>query len=897
MRNVNCVPNTHCMTISFYVAFKSTYGQSLAIQFWSKDKNGELHATEFPLAYLNDAYWLLQLERHLLPNDALLEYNYVFRDQNTGFQKVFPKSAPIKLNKLSVEHLEIVDEWNNEKTYPDVFASLPFTGVFAHKEKVKVSSPKKPTHIIKVKAPALAMGKLVCLTGSCGKLGNWNSAAPLLLENKKSYWQIKLNLQKEQFPIEYKLGVYNTLTRQMEYETGDNRILPVPANGDTLSILHHNLNTSAHRWKGAGINIPVSALRSKKSWGVGEFTDLDWLTQFAKNSGLKMIQLLPINDTTATHTNADSYPYSAISAFALHPIYLNVKKMGQSLSVKFTTEVLESIAELNEKDTLHYQEVLAIKQKAIRQLYQADKEEFLNDFGWFEFFDIHRDWLMPYAVFCYLRDKHKTADYTAWGKYAHYNEEEIQQLASPENEDYNEIALHYYTQYHLHLQLKDAVDFAHKNGIIIKGDLPIGVGRHSCEAWMYPQLFHINMQAGAPPDAFATTGQNWGFPTYNWDTMAADGYAWWRRRMENMSIYFDAVRIDHVLGFFRIWSIPLHAIEGILGKFVPAWPLAAYHFSNAGLSFDEARYCEPFINRHLLQNYFGNDAHWVESQFLNGNRFKAEYNTQRKLDAFIKENPEYQKFQSGLNRLLSNVIAIRDEKPGNYHLRIAMHSTDSYKALSGHEQQILNRLFDDYFFQMQNSLWEEEGIKKLNALRQCTQMLICAEDLGMVPQMVAQVLDNMQMLALEVQRMPKRAGETFANLNSAPYLSVVTPSTHDMPTVREWWEQDAVIAQRFYEQQLGHYGDAPFYAEDWICREIVNQHLHSPAMWAVFLLQDILAMDADLRQQNPATERINDPANPHHYWNYRMHLFLEDLNSEAGFIVALKTMVAESGRG
>ncbi|MFT3981370.1 MAG: 4-alpha-glucanotransferase [Ferruginibacter sp.] len=885
------------MTISFYVAFRSSYGQSLAIKIFGFNRKGDLKATELPLEYLNENYWFLKIDTEGLDLAEEFEYSYIYRNQNTGEEKEFSKSTPLNIKKLDADNVEIVDEWNDEKTYPDVFSSIPFTTVFHHREKVKSPSTKKPTHIFKIKAPALAAGKVVCLTGSGKKLNEWDSSDPLLMEQKKTHWLLKVNLSKEKFPIEYKLGVYDLASGQMEYEEGSNRVLPEHTAENSLTLLHQNLDTTRYRWKGAGINVPLSALRSRQSWGVGEFTDMNLLTDFSKEAGLRLIQLLPINDTTSTHTNKDSYPYSAVSAFALHPIYLNVQKLANALSVKFTPAMLNEVESLNSKETLHYEEVLRIKEEAIRHLYENDKDAFKDDFGWFGFFDLHRHWLVPYAAYCYLRDKNKTADYNTWPGYSVYNEDAIQQLVSPENDFYDEIAIHYYTQYHLHLQLKDAVDYAHKNGIIIKGDLPIGVGRYSCDAWMYRELFHMDKQAGAPPDAFATKGQNWSFPTYNWEKMAEDDYGWWRQRMEHMGNYFDAIRIDHVLGFFRIWSIPLDAIEGILGKFVSSWPIPAYDFSNAGLHFNEDRYCNPYITAELLGRWFGQNALTVQQVFLDGYRFKEQFNTQRKVAAFIKEHPEYAHLQTGLFDLLSNVIALRDDThAGNYHLRIGLHGTDSYKALSHQEQAIINRLFDDYFFKKQNALWEEEGIKKLNALKRSTSMLICAEDLGMVPEMVEHVLDDLQMLALEVQRMPKRAGEEFSNPYSSPYLSVVTPSTHDMATVREWWEEDRSTAQKFFNNQLSHYGDAPFYAEDWICRDIIRQHLQSPAMWAIFLLQDLLAMDGSLRKENPASERINNPADPDHYWNYRMHITLEELNEQPGFIVTLKNMVEESGR-
>jgi 4-alpha-glucanotransferase len=886
------------MTIHFYVGFKSEYNQSIAIRIVPLSKDTPLKPIELPLHYLNDSYWHVGLKSSTLNIEDEFEYSYIYRDLVKGELKEFCKNTLVNIKKFPFKKLDIIDDWKEDGFYEDVFASKPFSTVFSQiKNKVKVTDTKNPTHIFKVKAPALGLGKVVCITGGNKKLKDWDTEKPLFMEHKKNYWQLKLNLSKEKFPIEYKLGIYDLHTGQMEFEEGNNKVLPAIKEKETVSLLHQTIFTAKHRFKAAGVNIPLSSLRSEKSWGVGDFSDLKLLTDISKATGIRLIQLLPINDTTSTHTNKDSYPYSAVSAFALHPVYLDVQKLAYALSVSFSEEMLQAVKVLNEKESLHYEEVLAIKNQVIRKLYEKDKASFKDDLDWFSYFDFNRHWLVPYAAFCYLRDKNKTADYNRWGKFETYTEDAIQELVSPENEFYDEVAIHYFTQYHLHLQLKDAVEYAHKSGIIIKGDLPIGVGRYGADAWMYRSLFHMDMQAGAPPDAFATKGQNWSFPTYNWEKMAEDNYAWWRQRMEHMSNYFDAIRIDHVLGFFRIWSIPMHAIEGILGKFVPAWPLHLADFTNEGIQFNEDRFCNPYITEQLLHNWFGDHAGIVKDIFLNSYSFKQELNTQRKIAEYFTAHPENDFLQQGLFDLLSNIIAFRDgEQKDKYHLRISMQSTDSYKNLSYNHQQALNRLFDEYFFKRQNVLWEEEGIKKLRALKNSTDMLICAEDLGMVPQMVEGVLADMQMLALEVQRMPKKMNELFSNPYHSPYLSVVTPSTHDMATIREWWEEDKKSIQQFYNQQLGHFGNAPFYAEPWVCRDVLQQHLNSPAMWAVFLLQDLLAMDESLRIENPKSERINNPANPDHYWNYRMHVTLENLMEQAGFIVTLKTMIQDSGR-
>jgi 4-alpha-glucanotransferase len=379
--------------------------------------------------------------------------------------------------------------------------------------------------------------------------------------------------------------------------------------------------------------------------------------------------------------------------------------------------------------------------------------------------------------------------------------------------------------------------------------------------------------------------------------MALDDFSWWRQRMAHMGNYFDAIRIDHVLGFFRIWSIPYGAIEGILGKFEPSWPVSHEDISNAGVHFSEERFCEPYITEQLLHDWFGTNAAVVKDTFLTSYRFMEEFNSQRKVAEYLKTNPTHIHLKNGLFDLLSNIIAIKDGiHPYNYHFRINMHDTESFKALPFHEKEALRRLYDVYYYEKQNQLWEEEGVKKLTALKRSTNMLICAEDLGMVPVMVEGVLNDMQMLALEVQRMPKKINELFSNPAKSPYLSVVTPSTHDMSTIREWWQEDYDNSTVFLLKQLGYHGETPASASTWLCQEVIDQHLQSPAMWAVFLLQDLLSMDEGLRIDDPQKERINNPADPNHFWNYRMYITLEKLKKQKGYIEHLKQMIEKSGR-
>ncbi len=466
--------------------------------------------------------------------------------------------------------------------------------------------------------------------------------------------------------------------------------------------------------------------------------------------------------------------------------------------------------------------------------------------------------------------------------------------------------MYYFVQYHLHLQLKDATDYAHSQGVIVKGDIAIGVARHGADTWQEPELFHMDMQAGAPPDDFAVKGQNWGFPTYNWEKMQEDGFDWWKRRFEQMSRYFDAFRIDHILGFFRIWSIPINSIQGILGRFVPALPVHISEFHQRNIYFDYNRYTKPFINDQVLNDLFGDQQWWMKDNLLNWNgdgtySLKDEVSTQRRVETYFairEDNPHNQWLRNTLYDLIANVILF-EEKGSNgqeFHFRFGIEDTLTYKMLDEHTQRQLKDLYVNYFFERQDNFWYHEAIKKLPALKRATNMLICGEDLGMVPATVPRVMSELGLLSLEVQRMPKDNRHKFTHVHTAPYLSVVTPSTHDMSTIRGWWEEEREVTQAFYNEELGQHGEVPQHCEPWINKMIVDQHLQSPAMWSIFQMQDLMGSDGNLRRPNPADERINEPSIPRYYWRYRMHLSLEDLMKENDFNEALRASIVNSGR-
>lgn len=894
------------MTIHFYIRFYTRPGQSMAVTGNIGELGNDSIENAVPLTWQNNDFWTgsVQIDSPSIPS---IKYKYVFHNTDGTSTVEWDDNKVIEL-RPGVEDYYLIDTWNHAGEFENAFYTDPFQQILLKENETitKAKAVKLYTHVFKVKSPLLKKNEVICLLGSSKETGGWNEQQPILMHRDGNWWTARLNLPRETFPIHYKYGVYNTKTKTfVRYEDGANRALLGDGITKSLTIVHDGFTWLPNNtWKGAGVAIPVFSLRSKNSFGVGEFTDLKLLVDWAAKTGLKLIQVLPVNDTTATHTWTDSYPYAAISAFALHPLYLNIEKVAGKEYAQLIKPLKKKQKQLNELPEVDYEAVMKIKLATIKELYMVLKDGLQQDEDYQAFFEANKHWLVPYAVFSYLRDFYGTSDFNQWKQHSEYNEEAIAKFVSPKAKHYDRIGIHYFTQYHLHKQLQEAAEYAHQNAIILKGDIPIGVYRYGCDTWQEPGLYHYDMQAGAPPDDFAIHGQNWGFPTYNWERMAADGYEWWHQRFIQMSNYFDAFRIDHILGFFRIWSVPLHAVEGIMGHFVPAITVKVEEFEQRGIWFNYARYCQPYITDAVLWELFGPNSDKFKP-FLeeegNQYRLKPEFSTQRLVELhFDKQemSEDNLHLRQGLYDLISNIILIeQDGSQGReFHFRFGIENTASFRHLDGYIQQQLRDLYIDYFFRRQDGFWMQQGMQKLPALKRSTNMFICGEDLGMVPDCVPVVMKQLGIASLEIQRMPKSLQQEFFHPAQAPYLSVVTPSTHDMSTIRGWWEEDRNKTQRFYNHVLGQWGDAPPTCEAWINKAIVLQHLHSPAMWAIFQLQDLLGMNEKLRRENPHEERINVPAIPKHYWRYRMHLTLEQLLKEKEFTHELKEHLMECGR-
>jgi 4-alpha-glucanotransferase len=897
--------------LTFHINYKTTWGQSLWLT-GSIDELGEWDTQEaFPMTYNGNGEW----ETTFSAEEKSFGYKYFIK--NADKSVLWEGGKNRHFNPTGHKIAEIRDYWRPQADEDTPLFSKVFTRVLmlpVKKASAKQNALTGSVIRFNLLAPRVPQDLLVSLVGNTPALGNWLVPIPM---NNSNYplWSLDVELNNVDFPLEYKYVLINRKTKKIEvWEEGDERSIFFINKQKIPSI--HIRNDEKFRypdgnWKGAGVAVPVFSLRTRQSFGTGEFNDLKKLADWASKTGIKMIQVLPVNETVATHSWLDSYPYKAISVYALHPIYLNLQQMGKLRNEKLNDEFELTRELLNSKSYVDYIEVTRVKSRYYKLIFDQEWENIKDTKPFRDFFEANKEWLEPYAAFCFLRDRFKTSNFRQWGEWAEYKPEKIKKLTAPEAEHHEHIAVHYFIQYHLDKQLGEAIEYGHKKGVAFKGDIPIGVSPNSIEAWTQPGLFNLNGQAGAPPDDFAVLGQNWGFPTYNWDVMEKDGFTWWKKRLENLSKYFDAYRIDHILGFFRIWEIPKNAIHGLLGYFKPGLPLSVNEIQDRGILFDHDRFLKPYIRGHFLPEIFGKHTNDVKNEYLvetETNHFdiKEEFNTQQKVYHHFTPDDSSEKtisekevtIRDGLIMLIDEVLLIKDPYSSYpaYHLRISMHNSYSYRELDSHNKNLFNNLYIDFFYKRHETFWKNEAYKKLPTLIHASDMLVCGEDLGMVPDCVPEVMKNLNILSLEIQRMPKNPNIEFGHPSDAPYLSVCTTSTHDMSTIRGWWEEKPERTQRFYHSILGHNDTAPPFAEPWVCKEIINQHLYSPALFTIFPIQDLLAMDGDLRWDETDKERINVPSDEKNKWRYRMILSLEELLKSKDFNQMLKEMISRAGR-
>lgn len=893
------------MKIHFQIHFKTQWGQVLHLFLYKTVGNGVVVSDSIALQCDDKAVWSTEVDIAFAETKISYRYGVIQPDKSILFETGLPRTIHYF---DTTQKVRVFDNWRGP--YGDSpFNATVFSDIFFKREAVEYRANSAGNLLLNLHCPKMEPHRHFAITGNQKVLGNWNVSKKVRLdESNFPDWNLLLNTKDIVFPLEYKYLIVDTATDEvLAWGGGPNRIVKQADSHEFTIVSDEHFLRTIDSWKAAGVAIPVFSLRTKKSFGTGEFDDLKLMVDWAKRTGQRMIQTLPINDTILYHTNYDSYPYNAVSVYALHPIYLNPEKTGKLKNKERRAYFEAKRQELNEKTFSDYKNVMDVKWEYFNEIFVQDGKKTLESEAFNLFFEKNREWLLPYAVFSFLRDTYGTPEFGKWPEHSVYNKSEIEKLASPESEHYNKIALFYYLQFHLHYQLTEVHDYAKANGVAIKGDIPIGVSPRSVDAWVEPELFNTHVQAGAPPDDFSVTGQNWGFPTYNWELMAQDGYSWWKKRFAKLAEYFDAYRIDHILGFFRIWEIPENDVWGLTGNFHPALPFSRTEIEQAGIWWDENRLLKPYLKEHVLYATFGKYTDDVKREYLLPDgwqfyKFKPEFDTQKKIEKHFASlgynfgNKEVL-IRDGLYKLHCEVLFLRDmREPDKFHPRISMHSSATFIDMNEDQRRKLDGLYVDYFYHRHNDFWKEKAYQKLPALVSSTKMLVCGEDLGMVPDSVPEVMQSLEILSLEIQRMPKKPNAEFAMPADAPYLSVCTTSTHDMNPIRAWWEEDPAITQRFYNRALGMHGAAPEKCEQWIAEKIVQQHLDSNAMWIILPWQDWMAVEAKLCLEHPFAERINVPSNPRNFWCYRMHIPLEKLLKENKFNDKLKEMIEKAGR-
>jgi len=808
------------MKILFNVEYQTTFGESLVLNILT---DGDVHkAKQHQMTTLDGQHWFCELTKAMKPETYIDYYYTVVRGEETIRHEWLMQAHRLEHVAQKASRYMVYDHWIDIPEDSYMYSSALTDCIMACQREMSTATDSQRTVRLKVRAPQLRIGQQLGLVGAGEALGDWdaNKALPMY-EHEYHEWVVSLDAALLPEVLEFKFVILGTDLPIWEECANRTVALPTIQNNEVVVYELSQAYFPVYPWKGAGTVVPVFSLRSEGSFGVGDFGDLKMMIDWVDKTNQRILQVLPINDTNMTGTWQDSYPYNSISIYALHPQYTDLRQLPEIKDEERKAHFEQLRQELNALPQIDYERMFSAKMEYLRELFAQEWATISKRASYKEFFEQNKEWLVPYAAFCYYRDKYGTAVFSEWPK------EATVKAIKATNKD---VQFWYFVQYNLDQQMHAAHEYAREHRVILKGDIPIGISRDGVEAWVEPKYFNLNGQAGAPPDPFSADGQNWGFPTYNWDEMLKDGCAWWVRRFRKMAQYFDAYRIDHVLGFFRIWEIPMPEKSGLMGQFAPALGMSREEIEGYGVAFNEGLF---------LVDHKRNDR---------------------------------------------------------WHPRIAVQYQEAYSHLDDGQKYNFNRLYNDYFYRRNNQFWYQEAMKKLPRLTQATRMLVCAEDLGMVPDCVPWVMNELRILSLEIQSMPKDDKVRFGHLSRNPYRSVCTISTHDMPTMRQWWDEDWDRTQDYFNSMLYRSGAAPHPLPGWLARDIVSRHLTSPSMLCLLSLQDWLSIDEKLRLPDANAERINIPANPRHYWRYRMHMSIEQLMQADDFNETVKTLITQSGR-
>lgn len=864
------------MRLHFNIEYNTNWGEIIAVELRYLRKDSKIRSLNLVMNTDDGSHWFLDADINphgMQQGIQWFEYTYHLKKDDVTLRSEW-NAVPRRYAADMTHDYVLHDQWRDFPLPYHLFSSA-YSVIMKEEKDAEFGAIDVPlfkkTLVFKVSAPQLKKGERLALLGNQPALGSWNESHYIAMQKANRYeWILSMNADAFHYPLEYKYVVIDDLSNTLkQWEEGDNRRfdIAVPGNAtsrdDMAASYVHILYADALRicepsWKIAGISVPLFSLRSDKSCGVGDFGDLKQLVDWCVRCGLHVIQLLPINDTLHTGKWSDSDPYNIVCSFALHPHYANIESIGIIKDEKLMTQYRRQIRELNSLPLYDYEKVHLVKTSYLHRLFAQQGCEDLKKIECMHFAEGNKDWLADYAAYCSLHTDDMPYEYFVW------------------------------TQWHLHRQLLEVAEYARSKGVILKGDLPVGVKPDGVDFSKHPDMFFSDRTMGTPPGRENPIGCNWNFPVYNFNAIIdGKGEVWWQRRLSWMEQYFDAVRIDHVMAFFCMWTINANDKWGVLGHFSPSLPFSVDEIEYYGLQFKKDFMTKPFINDTIISRYFGVHAQYVKDNFLINKKYgmyalRTEISTQSLIDKYFRGASDESSvwIRDSLMRLVTNVLFIEDESyPAMYHPRILAFNEPIFLALGDDEREAFMRLYNNYYYERHNHLWRDNASKLLSKLFCKTKMLLCAEDLGMLPSCVSEVLSDHRILSLEIQTLPKYIGEEFTHLSQNPVRSVCTFSTHDMSPLRLWWKENPSRKQRYYTTVMMREGSAPDTITPQLAEEIIARHIYSPSMLCIMQIQDYLAMDTNPRNDSLplSAERINIPSDAYNRWQYRIPVSIEKL--------------------
>ena len=679
-----------------------------------------------------------------------------------------------------------------------------------------------------------------------------------------------------------------------------------------------------------GIAVPLGALCSQKCPAVGDFPALKDFADFCQKSGIDVIQLLPVNDT-----GFQSSPYSALSATALHPLYIRIENLPEFEDAKkhcrpFSSAYKEFLKENAPGKRFDYAKVCAGKIELLHLLYsymiktvdkktnhgknavnsdspsdpvsiaskfQIQMRNFIED----------NPWAIYYAVFKDLKDSYSQASWKEWDdgkKNMTRHQIELRWSNRALRVSHN---FFIWCQIRAHEQFLDAAEYVRSKGIILKGDIPILINEDSVDCWAWPELFDQSMRVGSPPDFENPTGQRWGFPVYNWTAMQESGFAWWKERLSCASRYFSAFRLDHVIGFFRMWIYSEKETTAGLGHTNYYSTMEKEILLDQGFTEERLEWLsKPHIPMSSITAITGSEDLAEEALEKICYRIEGEDLWKFKEDVTSDSMIYSTEFctDEDMNRRIAKVFADKwldrtliEIEEGQYVPIWTYSNTTAWKSLDDSEREIL---LDEFRSLEEKNLeiWLGNGPCILEPIVSSTKMQPCGEDLGLNLPGLPNVLKSLNVVSLRVVRWTRfwdRDGAPYEAFDSYPDLSVTSVSVHDSSTMRQWWNEDKQSLYGFFDaaykngcpSEINPNGD--FSPE--AARFVLESAARTSSAWFINPLQDYLYLEGDFHSENPEDERINVPGTVNEKnWTYRMPVNIEDLMKMDGLSEKIRSI-------